>query len=294
MNRVTGARRADATLLLLTAYWGFTFVVVKDALEHASPLVFVALRFGVGALALTPFVWRDLRHGPSVKAGLLLGLFLFLGFAFQTAGLQGTTPARSAFITGMSVLLVPVASLLLFRVRPAWTSWMGVALAAVGLFVLTGAAQPSARTWRGDALTGVCALAYALHITLTGHYSPSRRVGAMVAVQLWVVALLAVVTLPLVEHRFQPSPALWFPVLFTGIVGSALAISIQSWAQARTSSVRAALIFSLEPVFAACFSLAMGRERLGVPEAVGGALVVLAVLLAEVGGAWLQAEREPV
>jgi drug/metabolite transporter (DMT)-like permease len=293
MSAPVRSRRADLILLLLTLYWGATFIVVKDALQFASPLVFVALRFAVGAAALSLIARRTLTDGPSVRSGLLLGVFLFLGFALQTAGLQWTTPSRSAFITGLCVVLVPAVSLVLFRRVPLITSWIGVAFAAVGLFALTGGAKPDVATWKGDLLSLACAMAFAIHITLTGHYAPRRKVTAMVTMQLWTVCGLSVAALPFVSHQLVWAPALWLPVLYTGILGSAAAISMQSWAQARTSAIRAGLIFSLEPVFAAIFSVSLGRERLGIWEYSGGSLVILGVLIAEVGGAWLEARRIP-
>lgn len=279
--------QADSALMLLTVLWGTTFVVVKDALSHADPFSFLALRFGVGAAVLSVLSGRKVLSPIHLRRGGVLGLFLFAGFAFQTVGLKYTTPSRSAFITGLYVLLVPVVMLALFRRVPRVSSLVGVVLSAMGLYYLTGAEVGSTGFSRGDLLTLVCAVAYAFHISFTERYAQKEGVGALVAVQLWVVALLSAVCLPFVEVRVAWTPAFLGAVAFCGVFASALALSIQTWAQARTSAVRAAIIYSLEPLFAGAFSVVLGYETLGVREWVGGGLIVSGVLVAELGsGLW--------
>jgi drug/metabolite transporter (DMT)-like permease len=279
--------QADSALMLLTVLWGTTFVVVKDALSHGDPFSFLALRFGVGAAVLSVLSGRKVLSPIHLRRGGVLGLFLFAGFAFQTVGLKDTTPSRSAFITGMYVLLVPAVMLALFRRVPRVSSLVGVVLSAMGLYYLTGAEVGSTGFSRGDLLTLVCAVAYAFHIAFTDRYAPKEGVGALVAVQLWVVALLSTVCLPFVEAHVAWTPAFLGAVAFCGVFASALALSVQTWAQARTSAVRAAIIYSLEPLFAGAFSVALGYETLGVREWVGGGLIVLGVLVAELGsGLW--------
>lgn len=280
--------KGDLALLLITAVWGGTFVLVKDALDRADPFTFLALRFAIGALAAFAMARADLRHGPSVRYGLLLGLFLFAGYAFQTTGLEHTTPSRSAFITGMTIVLVPFVSTVLFRRMPRVPSLLGVAIAVVGLYWLTlrGASEgDAAGTAWGDLLTGGCTLAFAFHIAWNERFAPRAKVMAMVGTQLAVVSVLSAIALPFVETRLQPDGTLWFGLLFTGLVASTFAIGVQTWGQAHTTAVRAALIFSLEPVFAALYSVVAGREALGERELVGGALIVAGVVIAEVGNA---------
>jgi drug/metabolite transporter (DMT)-like permease len=276
--------KADGALMLLTVLWGTTFVMVKDALSHGDTFSFLALRFGVGALTLSLLVRRRLLSPVHLRRGAMLGVFLFAGFVLQTLGLADTTPARSAFFTGLYVLLVPVVVLALFRRVPRVSLLAGVVLSAVGLYFLT---QPDAGSAgglsRGDLLTLGCAVAYAFHITLTEAYAPKEGADALVAVQLWVVAVLSALCLPFVEVRVAWTPAFVGAVVFCGVVASALAISVQTWAQARTSAVRAGILFSLEPVFAGGFSVMLGYETLGVREWVGGAFIVLGVLVSEVG-----------
>ncbi|MGA9522177.1 MAG: DMT family transporter [Myxococcaceae bacterium] len=289
-----GRLRADLALVAITALWGATFVVVKDALANADTFSFLAMRFGVGALVATVLAGRSLLAPGVLRYGALLSLFLFLGFALQTAGLHSTTESRSAFITGLAVILVPFVSVLFFRRWPQIPSLVGVSVAVLGLYVLTGGLDGAAaggETLVGDLLTLGCAVTFAFHIALTERFAPRVPPVALVAVQLWGVCLLSTACLPFVETHVTWTGDLIWAVLFCGIFASALAISVQTWAQARTTAVRAALIFSLEPVFASSLSVVLGREELGQRELVGGLLTVLAVVIAEVGNAWLARRR---
>jgi drug/metabolite transporter (DMT)-like permease len=277
--------QADGVLALVTVFWGVTFVVVKDALGYGDPFSFLALRFTVGALVLSALAGREVLRPQNLRRGALLATLLFLGFALQTVGLTLTTPSRSAFITGMSVLLVPLLSLALFRRVPRIGSLVGAVLAAVGLYALTrpNATAGDSGFTGGDLLTLGCAAAYAGHITLTERYAPREGAMGLVAVQLWGVALLSALCLPFVERKVTWTPAFVGAVLFCGVFASAFAISVQTWGQARTTAVRAALIYSMEPVFAAAYSVALGYEVLGPREWVGGGLIILGVLVSDVG-----------
>lgn len=269
----------------MTAFWGTTFVVVKGALSDGDPYSFLALRFTLGALALTAVARRRMLVPDTLRRGLVLGVFLFLGFVLQTVGLVSTTPSRSAFITGLYVVFVPVLGLLLFRRAPRVSAWVGVVLSVVGLRYLTGADLGVGHGLStGDALTLGCAVSYAVHILLTERYAPKSDIVALVAVQLWVVAVLSALCLPFTGARVVWTPAFLGAVAFCGLIASALALCVQTWAQARTTAVRVALICSMEPVFAGAYSVALGYETLGVREWVGGGLIVLGVLVAELGG----------
>jgi drug/metabolite transporter (DMT)-like permease len=276
------ARRGEAVLIAITAFWGASFLVVKDALGHSDPLSFMAMRFGVGAAVATALSRGRLFDADTRRGALVLGPFLFLGYVLQTYGLRYTTPARSAFLTGLSVLLVPGVCYALWRRVPRPATGVGIVLATVGLYLLTGVdAGWGGDVARGDVLTLGCAAAYAVHIALTEAYAPRAHVTGLVAGQLWLTALGSVLLLPFVDVFVEPSPRLFFAVGFTGIFASALAISLQTWGQARTTAVRAALIFALEPVFAALYSWWAGFERLTAREVMGGALIVAAVAVAE-------------
>lgn len=282
---------ADLALLALTLFWGTTFSLVKEAVESASVGVFLALRFAVATavLASVAAVRRD-RLGPDfLRHGLLLGLLMLAGFWAQTVGLRFTTPARSGFITGLSVVLVPFIARF-FLGRPVRLSaWGGVALAIAGLLVLTrpfgGAVTPEVRL--GDLFTFVCALCFALQVVFTGEWSPRHPLAAFVAAQVGVTLLGALASIPIEGARLAPPSPLRFGsiVAFTGVAMTAGAFFVMNWAQRHTTAVRAALIYSLEPVTAALFSAWYWGEPLGRWEIGGGGLIVLGVVLGEVGSA---------
>jgi drug/metabolite transporter (DMT)-like permease len=291
--------QADGALALITLFWGITFVVVKGALGHGDPFSFLTLRFTVGALVLSAVAGRQVLSPVNLRRGGVLAVFLFLGFSLQTVGLTYTTPSRSAFITGMSVVFVPLLSLVLYKRVPKPTSLLGVVLAVVGLYLLTrpdvGAVDGGMA--RGDVLSLGCAVAYAFHITLTESFAPKEGVMGLVAVQLWVVAGLSALCLPFVTRRVEWHPSFIGAVLVCGVLASAVAISVQTWGQARTTAVRAAVIYSMEPVFASIYSVALGFEVLGPREWMGGGFILLGVLVADVGAAvwgwWRARGRAP-
>jgi drug/metabolite transporter (DMT)-like permease len=263
---------------------------VKEALQASSVGVFLSLRFGLAALVLGA-VWaarRD-RVGPGfVRHGALLGLTMLSGFWLQTLGLRYTTPARSGFITGLSVLIVPFIARFLLGRRVRVASWAGVALAVVGLLMLTRplgvAVTPATRL--GDLLTLGCAVAFALQVVFTSEWSPRHPLAPFVTAQVGFTFAGALLSILFEAPRLAPDSPLHFAgvVAFTGVVMTAAAFFVMNWAQRHTTAVRAALIFSLEPVGAALFSAWYWQEPFGPWDIAGGAVIVLAVVLAEVGG----------
>ena len=280
-----GVLKPTAALLLATAVWGATFVTVKDALAASDSFTFLVLRFGVGAIAAAGLAFALRRGAPFSRAviapGLGLGVLLFVGYTLQTVGLETTTPARSAFITGLTVVFVPFVSWRLNGKRPPARAFFAPLVALAGLQRLTGVTFSQAVPV-GDALTLGCAVVYAFHIVGMGKWGTGLPALELTAVQLAVVTVLSAAALPFVERRFEPTASYWGAVLFTGVVASALAIGIQVWAQAQINATRAAVIFSVEPVFAIAWAAAMGRGWPGVPELVGGGFILLAVLISEV------------
>jgi drug/metabolite transporter (DMT)-like permease len=280
---------ADLALTLLTLCWGTTFLLVKRVLEGTSPGVFLALRFALASLALfaVALLRRERPRPELLGHGLLLGLFMYGGFALQTWGLRFTTPARSGFLTGLAVLIVPFLARFLQRRRVLWASWAGVALAVSGLLLLTRpfGAGVSAGVRLGDLLTAGCALSYAFQIVYTTEWSPRHPLVPLTLVQVAVVLVGSLLMLPFEEIRLRPDAPLLGTVAFTGLAMTAGAFFVMNWAQRHTTAVRAALIYSLEPLAAALFSAAYGGERLGPLDWAGGGLIVLAVVAGEVGGA---------
>lgn len=282
---------ADLALLVLTLAWGTTFLLVNRVLEVSSPGVFLSARFGLAALVLGAVaLWRRDRVGPGFwRHGLLLGLFMLVGFALQTLGLRYTTPARSGFLTGLAVLVVPFFARFLLGRKVRVASWVGVALAVAGLLTLTGPrAEELADGVRfGDALSAGCAVAFALQIVFISEWAPRHPLVPFTLAQVGVTFLGALALLPVEGISLRPAGVGLFAatVAFTGVLMTALAFFVQNWGQRHTTAVRAALIFSLEPVAAALFSHLYGGESLGTLDWIGGGLIVLGVIAGEVGGA---------
>jgi len=285
--------KADAVLVGITSLWGVAFPLVDVALKLTDPLSFLALRFVVGAAVLAPVAGRRVFERENLRAGLILGTLLFAGFVMQTVGQLYTVPSRSAFITGLCVIFVPLISAVFFRKAPSPAVMLGIGLATLGLYWLTSAdgGVEGANSLKGDLLTLGCAVIYAVHILLNGRFSRRTAAFPLVTVQLAVCSLGAVLCLPFAHPHLTMAWALWGSILFCGVFSTAVAIGLQTWAQARTSSIRAAVIFSLEPVFGALASAMMGVERLGRRELVGGGLILGGVLVSELGSHWLRANR---
>jgi drug/metabolite transporter (DMT)-like permease len=278
---ISSARRADLRLAVATLVWAASFVVVKEGLGGSSPLAFTALRFAIGLAVLTPFARVTRAFAPGeLRAGALLGALLAVGFAAQTVGLVYTTPARSAFIVASSSVLAPVIAFLVNRERPR--KWVIVALgcATVGMYLLT--APEAGGLNRGDLWTLVTACAFGAQIVavaeLSRHFDAIRLVWLETAV---VAVGTALAALAFERVRVELSVSLMAALGYSGVMATAFALLWQTRAQREMSSARAALIFCLEPVFAAGISwLALG-EQLSALQYTGGALIVGGMLLAE-------------
>ncbi len=275
--------KAEALLVLVTFIWGSTFVIVKGALADASPLPFLAVRFSLAGLLLWAAMGRNGIARKALAPGVVLGIFLFLGYLFQTWGLTMTTPSKSAFITGFSVILVPL--LMLFAgTRMRLANMLGALLGLLGLYFLV---LPSglAMVNRGDALTLLGAISFAVHIVLVGRYTRRHSFMHLVPVQVFVVGLLAAVGLPIFpSFALHWTGRLIAALAVTAVLATGLAFTIQNWAQQYTPPAHTALIFALEPVFAAVSSWAVAGERLGGKVLLGSGLILCGMILSEVWG----------
>src|SRR5947209_9073488 len=287
------AIKAHALLVLITFIWGATFVIVKNAVEHdATPLTFNFVRMTMAAIALGLFFHRDIRRISRLAliAGAVTGVFLWLGYEFQTTGLRLTTASKSAFITGLSVVLVPVLLGLFWRRRTTTWTALGVLAALVGLFLLSVPASESVLgSWesvnRGDLLTLGCAVSFAFQIIILGRASKRHPVSQIGFLQIATAAVLMGITAPLLEqtHITLSSRVVWALVL-TSLLATAAAFTIQAWAQQFVSPTQTALILSLEPVFAWATSYVMLGERLGLRAGIGALLILVGVLISELLG----------
>jgi len=293
--------KADVALALCTVLWGATFVVVKGALADASVLAFMAVRFVLAAVLMAVIYRRALQQLTSaeIRAGAQIGFFMFTGYAFQTRGLIQTTPSKAGFITGFGVVLVPVLMAVFWGRRINRWVWGGALAALVGLYYLTVPPAGFTELNRGDLLVFICAVLFALHIIFVGRYSPHHSVGALSFLQVATTAALTVVALPVFSlagwetPRLHWTTALVFAVLITAVLATAVAFSVQVWAQQWTTPTHTAILFSLEPVFAALTSYVVLGERLGGRALVGAALILVGILLAELKGPTQAAPESP-
>ena len=275
--------KAEAFLVVVTAIWGCTFVVVKGALADASPLPFLAVRFMLAGLLLLAILGRGKVDRGAILPGSILGLFLFGGYLFQTWGLIYTTPSKSAFLTGFSVILVPVIMMLSgFRMGSA--TLVGGVLGLFGIYLLV-APSGMAAVNKGDILTLAGALSFAVHIVLVGHYTKKFSFLHLVPVQVLVVGLLSLVALPFVpDQTLHLTGRLVGAILVTAVLATGVAFSVQNWAQQYTPAAHTALIFALEPVFAALSSWLVIGEHLGGRVLLGSGLILAGMVISEIWG----------
>lgn len=295
------ALKAHILLALVTMVWGATFVVIKEALADVSPLLFNAVRMGLAAILMAAIYRRELTRFTrgALRAGIVVGIFLWLGYELQTSGLKLTTPSKSGFLTGVSVVLVPLVLAVGWKRHIRRWTLVGVAAAFVGLYLLT---VPASGGWdlaqfasvnRGDLLTLGCALVFAFHIILLGRATQAHRFEQIAILQLTVCVALMTATVPLVETVYITwTPRVLWAIGITGVLGTAAAFTIQAWAQQFTPPTHTALIFSLEPVFAWLTSYLLLGERLGGRAAVGAVLILAGVLISELKGSATQPREE--
>lgn len=286
---MTRSTKAHILLVVVTFIWGATFVVIKNALAEISPLLFNAVRMTLASLCLAAIYWRDIAgmERVTLRAGIFVGVFLWLGYEFQTTGLRLTTPSKSGFLTGVSVVLVPVLLALFWRRKINRWTLLGVAAAVLGLFFMTvPSAGESLADWSsvnlGDLLTLGCAVAFAFQIILLGRATEQHSFKSIAFLQTATAAVLMALTVPVVERAHSTwSWRVWAAIAITGILGTALAFTIQAWAQQFTPATHTALIFALEPVFAWLTSYLVEGERLGWRASAGALLILGGVVLSE-------------
>jgi drug/metabolite transporter (DMT)-like permease len=276
--------KAEAFLVLVTGIWGCTFVIVKGALADASPVPFLAVRFMLAGLLLLGFLGRGHLERGTISPGSILGAFLFAGYLFQTWGLVYTTPSKSAFLTGFSVILVPLI-LMLSGLRMGSATLLGAVSGLAGIYLLVAPSR-MAGVNRGDILTLAGALSFAFHIVLVGHYTKKFSFLHLVPVQILVVGLLSSVALPIVPgQKLHLSARLVVAILVTAVLATGVAFSVQNWAQQYTPAAHTALIFALEPVFAALSSRLVIGEHFGRRTLAGAGLILAGMVVSEIWGA---------
>lgn len=281
---MTTERRADLVLILIVVIWGSTFTVVKQAIADCPVSLFLALRFTVGTLALLPVFGRRLEAGPGVLGGVLAGLCLAAGYGFQTLGLLTTSASKSAFLTGLNVVLVPLFGSFVYRKVPRLREAVGIVLAVVGMsFMTLEGLGDGAQPWRigsGDLLTVGAAVAFAFHPLVIARFAH----GSAATVSFVQIATAMVLTWAASAADGSASiasivrvwrPGLAFALAVTGVLATAFVFSAQTWVQRHAPANRVALFFALEPAVGALTAFLVLDERLTM-QAIAGALMILA------------------
>lgn len=284
---------ADFNLLLVALIWGTTFVIVQKAIAFLEPYSFNTVRFFIAAILLLFIIYffkrasfKNFKNKNLLNSGTLLGFWLFLGYGFQTVGLLYTTSSKAGFITGLSVVLVPLFSYALLKQKLNWQIGFSSLLAVAGLYLLT--IHNSFSLNIGDGYVLLCAVSFALHIVFTGKFAKSFDALCLTVVQLFTVSLLSFITALFTEHWqeiFAANMLLKSEVitalLITSLFATALAFLAQTYFQTFTTPARVALIFAMEPVFAAITAFIVLNERLGSKALIGCILILFGMIISE-------------
>ena len=266
-------------LVGVTAVWGWTFVVVQDAIALYGVLGFLALRFLLAAAALAPLLYRKMTRR-TLFVGGGIGVVLAAGYLFQTLGLLYTTPTNSGLITGLFVVFAPLTALFFFRERIPNPAILAIVMSLGGMVLLAGQSASGVRV--GDGLTVVCAAALGVHIALLSRYAKEHDAGALALAQMASMAVVFTVLWPIFGTVEAPPRAVVLPLLLTGLVASAGAFYVQTTVQQRIPVARAAIILTMEPVFAALFGYWLAGDRLDQIQLIGAALILSALIVGEV------------
>jgi len=269
------------TLLLIgvTAVWGWTFVVVKEAVAAYNVLGFLSFRFGIAALVVGVFAGRRWTRS-TFQTGAGIGLALAAGYYLQTLGLCYTTPTNSALITGLFVVFTPIADWLFFGTRPTRLAVGSVVSGVWGMALLTGSAPTAFRL--GDVLTLGGAAAFGVHIVLLSRYARRHDLVGLTGAQLVACAVVFGVAWVATEPVVAPPSSAWFAILTTAILATAVGFFVQTAVQSRLPAVRTAVILTTEPMFATFFGYWLAGDRLLPVQIVGAALILDALFLGEV------------
>jgi drug/metabolite transporter (DMT)-like permease len=271
-------RLAPWALLTVSAAWGFSFIVMKDAIQRQSVNNFLFTRFTLAVIVMILIRPQVIKHFNKdlLQRGGLAGIFLGLGYIAQTLGLERTGAAITGFVTGLYVVLTPVIAAIVLKEKITKFTWYCIALATFGLGLL------SIRGFSvgiGEMFVLASAFLFAAHIIALSKWSSGRDVYAMTVIQLTMCAILAGLASAIEGYSLPPDTGVWGVVIFTAVFATAVAFIVQTWSQAHMSATKVAVILTMEVVFAAVFAIVLGGERLTIQTAVGGVLVVVAMYL---------------
>lgn len=289
--------QAISVLLLITVIWGGTFAVVKNALIDISPSVFLAVRFALASILLFPFVFSQLKKidVEILKAGIILSFFFFLGFQFQTIGLNYTTATKSGFITGTFVVIIPILQILIEKRKPKIHNIIGIILVFLGLLFLSSRGENIFHFLKhlgsdfniGDLLTLICAILFAFQIVYVDIFTKKHPFMPLVFIQLFISALGGIIaslilpTLELEQTKFHLNSNVIFAIIYTSVFASLLAISLQLKFQKVVSPTKAGIIYSFEPIMAAIIAYIILDEIISNFGLIGGAFIFAGLIVSE-------------
>ena len=293
---MTAARsRHVATLLLvgITAIWGSTFFLIRDVVLEMPPADFLAVRFTIAAVAMLAVFWRPMLalNRREIQVGIGLGILFAIAQILQTVGLTHTDASRSGFITGTYVVLTPILTAVLLRERIPRSTWIAVLMATGGLATLSLNGFGFGFGF-GESLTLIAAVFYALHIIGLGQFSSPGSAAGLSVVQMVVIAIVSLVAAAPGGIALPDGAGAWASVLYMALMAGAVAIWAQTWAQSHLPATRAAIVMTLEPVFAAGFAVSLGGEPMTVRMFLGGAMVLAAMYTVELIGRRTDANAE--
>jgi drug/metabolite transporter (DMT)-like permease len=269
---------APWALLTVSAAWGFSFIVMKDAIQRQSVNNFLFTRFTLAVIVMILIRPQTIKlfNKDLLQRGGLAGIFLGLGYIAQTLGLERTGAAITGFITGLYVVLTPLIASFVLKEKITKFTWLCIAVATFGLGLL------SIRGFSvgiGEMFVLASAVLFAAHIIALSKWSSGRDVYAMTVIQLSMCAILAGLSSAIEGYSLPPDSGVWGVVIFTAVFATAVAFIVQTWSQAHMSATKVAVILTMEVVFAALFAIVIGGERLTLQTAIGGVLVVAAMYL---------------
>ncbi|MBS4035056.1 MAG: DMT family transporter [Ignavibacterium sp.] len=288
----------ESALLLNTVIWGATFALIKEALDDTSPMIFVAFRFGLAALLLFPFIYKQLFKvdKQTLIAGSILGFFFFSGFATQTIGLNYTTATKSGFITGTFVVFIPILQLIIEKRKPRWFNLASILLVLVGLILLSSKGnhfldlldELGSDFNVGDFLTLLCAILFAFQVVYVDVFTKRHPYMPMVFIQLFITGMGGIIfalifsAFDIEDIKLSFSSNLIFAILYTALFASILATVIQLKYQKVVSPTKAGIIYSFEPIMAALFAYFLLTEKISNFGVLGGLFIFIGLLFSEV------------
>ena len=269
---------APWALLTVSAAWGLSFIVMKDAIQRQSVNNFLFTRFALAVIVMILIRPQTIKlfNKDLLQRGGLAGIFLGLGYIAQTLGLERTGAAITGFITGLYVVLTPLIASIVLKEKITKFTWLCIAVATFGLGLL------SIRGFSvgiGEMFVLASAVLFAAHIIALSKWSSGRDVYAMTVIQLTMCAILAGLASAVEGYSLPPDSGVWSVVIFTAVFATAVAFIVQTWSQAHMSATKVAVILTMEVVFAALFAILLGGERLTLQTAIGGILVIVAMYL---------------